>query len=117
MAKDINKHTIIGRMGDNPEVNETNGGKTVVNASFATNNSYTNSQGQKVEETEWHRVVFYGGLADIVARHMKKGSRAYIEGRSKTRKWDDKDGVTRYTTEIVATELQMLDGKAAKDAA
>ena len=117
MAKDINKHIIIGRMGDVPEVNETNGGKTVVNASFATNNSYTNSQGQKVEETEWHRVVFYGGLADIAVKYMTKGSRAYVEGRSKTRKWEDKDGVTRYTTEIVATELQMLDSKAAKDAA
>lgn len=113
MATDLNKVQIIGRLGQDPETNQTTGGKTVVNCSFATNYTYKDKDGNKVEQTDWHRVVFYSGLADVVSKYMAKGSRAYVEGRLKHGKFTDKDGIDRYTTEIVASELQMLDSKAA----
>ena len=112
MATDLNKVQIIGRLGQDPEPNQTNGGKTVVNCSFATNYSYKDSDGKKIEQTDWHRVVFYSGLADVVSKYMTKGSRAYVEGRLKHGKFTDNDGIERYTTEIVASDLQMLDSKA-----
>lgn len=108
---DLNKVTIIGRLGKKPELGITNSGKSVVNADFATNFSYRDKDGVKVEQTDWHRVTFYAGLADVVGKYMDKGSRAYIEGRLKYGKYRDQDGIDRYTTEIVASDLQMLDSR------
>ncbi len=108
---DLNKVMIIGRLGKKPELGITNSGKSVVSADFATNFSFREADGVKVEQTDWHRVTFYAGLADVVGTYMDKGSRAYIEGRLKHGKYRDKDGIDRYTTEIVASELQMLDSR------
>ena len=108
---DLNKVMLIGRLGKKPEISTTNGGKSVVNADFATNFNFRDADGIKQEQTDWHRVTFYAGLADIVSTYMDKGSRAYVEGRLKHGKYTDKDGIERYTTEIVASELQMLDSR------
>ena len=113
MSTDLNKMTLIGRLGQDPEVNKTKAGKSVVNCSFATNYAYKGADGKQIEKTDWHRVVFYSGLADVVSRYMKKGGRAYVEGRLNHGKFTDKDGVERYTTEVIASELQMLDSAAA----
>ena len=102
----LNKAMIIGRLGQDPDVRQTNTGDTVANLSVAT--SYKTKD---TEHTEWHRVTVFGKLADIVSQYLKKGSQAYFEGRLQTRKWQDKDGQDRYTTEIVATQMVMLGGK------
>ena len=112
MARGVNKATILGILGQDPDVKATSNGKTVVNISVATNESWMDkSTQQKVEKTEWHRIVIFGQLADIAAQYLKKGSQAYFEGKIQTRKWQDQTGNDRYTTEIVANEMQMLGGK------
>lgn len=111
MAKSINKVTLIGTLGRDPEVRYMQNGNAVANLSLATDESYNDkTTGQKVEQTEWHRLVVYGKLAEIVQQYIKKGSRAYFEGKLKTREWE-KDGVKYYTTEIVVNDMVMLDGK------
>lgn len=99
-------------MGQDPEVRYTQSGACVTNISLATNSSYTDkTTGQKVETVEWHRVIFFNRLAEIAGEYLRKGSQVYIEGALRTRKWQDQQGQDRYTTEIVASELQMLGGK------
>lgn len=110
MARGINKVILIGSMGKDPEVRYTAGGAAIANVTIATNESWKDKQtGEKQERTEWHRVVFFGRLAEIVNEYLKKGAKVYVEGRLQTRKWQGKDGQDRYTTEIVANEMQMLD--------
>src|SRR5688572_24025739 len=108
----VNKVIIIGNLGRDPEVRYTPNGSAVCNVSVATTRSWKNKEsGDKSEETEWHRVVFYDKLAEIAGEYLKKGRSVYVEGRLKTRKWQDKDGVEKYTTEIVATDMQMLGSR------
>ena len=112
MARGVNKAIIIGTLGQDPDVKYTPNGTAVTNISVATNEEWKDKNtGEKQERTEWHRVVFFGRLAEIVSEYLRKGSQVYIEGRIQTRKWQDKDGIDRYTTEIVALEMQMLGGK------
>ena len=107
----LNKVTLIGRLGQDPEIRYTQSGSAVANANIATNDYWTDKQGEKQERTEWHRVVFFNRLAEIAAEYLKKGSQVFIEGRIQTRKWEDKDGNERWTTEIVANEMQMLGSR------
>jgi len=108
----INKVFLIGNLGQDPEVRYMPSGKAVTNITLATSESWKDKNtGEKQERTEWHRVVFYSPLAEIVGQYLRKGSSAFIEGRLQTRKWQDKNGVDRYTTEIVANEMKMLGGK------
>jgi len=113
MAKGtVNKVILIGRLGADPEVRYTAGGSAIVNLSIATNEMWKDKQtGESQERTEWNRVVFFGRLAEIVGEYLKKGSRVYVDGSLRTRKWQDKSGNDRYTTEVVADEMQMLDGR------
>ena len=105
----VNKVIIIGRMGKDPEVKQA-GQNTVANFSLATDESYK-KDGQKVEKTEWHNIVAWGRLAEIVRDYTSKGSQIYVEGKLQTRQWDDKQGNKRYTTEIVAQSIQLLGSK------
>ena len=108
----INKVIIIGNLGQDPEVHTTAAGATISNISVATSESWNDKNtGDKVEKTEWHRIVFFNRLAEVVAQYLKKGSSVYVEGKLQTRKWE-KDGIDRYTTEIVANKLEMLGNKA-----
>ena len=108
----INRATIIGNVGRDPELRYSAAGAAVCNITVATSRNWKDkTSGEKVEETEWHRVVFYDRLAEIAGEYLKKGRSVYVEGRLKTRKWTDKDGVERYTTEIVAENMQMLGGR------
>src|SRR6478752_5636225 len=108
----VNKVILIGNLGRDPEVRYTPNGNAVCNVSVATTRTWKNKDsGDKSEETEWHRVVFYDKLAEIAGEYLKKGRSVYVEGRLKTRKWQDKDGVEKYTTEIVATDMQMLGSR------
>lgn len=108
----INKAIIIGNVGKDPEVKYTNAGRAIANLSIATSSSWKDKNtGEKKEETEWHRIVFYDRLAEVVGEYVKKGSSIYVEGRLKTRKWQDKEGIDRYTTEIQADQMTMLGGK------
>jgi single-strand DNA-binding protein len=112
MAKGINKVILIGNLGQDPEVRYMPQGGAVANLSIATSETYKDkATGQPKEVTEWHRVVIYQRLAEIAGEYLRKGSKVYIEGKLKTRKWQDQQGVERYTTEIVANEMQMLDGR------
>lgn len=112
MARGINKVILIGNLGTDPEVRYMPQGGAVANLTVATSESWTDkASNEKKEQTEWHRVVIYQRLAEIAGEYLRKGSKVYIEGKLKTRKWQDKDGVERYTTEIIANELQMLDGR------
>ncbi len=104
----VNKVIIIGNVGQDPEVRYTANGVAVVNLSVATSRKWKDKSGDKQEETEWHRVVAYDRTAEVIGDYVKKGSRIYIEGRLKTRKWEDKEGVERYTTEIVTEQLQLM---------
>jgi len=113
MARGINKAIIVGTLGRDPEVKYTAGGSAVVNVSVATNESWKDkTTGENVEKTEWHRIVIFGKLAEIAAQYLKKGSQVYFEGKIQTRKWQDQSGQDRYSTEIVANEMQMLGGRA-----
>ena len=108
----INKVIHIGNLGRDPEVRYTPSGAAVCNVSVATTRNWKDkNSGDKVEETEWHRVVFYDRLAEIAGEYLKKGRPVYVEGRLKTRKWQDKDGKDNYTTEIVAEQMQLLGGR------
>jgi single-strand DNA-binding protein len=108
----LNKVQIIGNLGRDPEVRYTPNGNAVCNVSVATTRQWKNKDsGERQEETEWHRVVFYDRLAEIAGEYLKKGRSVYVEGRLKTRKWQDKEGKDQYTTEIIATEMQMLGGR------
>ena len=112
MARGVNKVTLIGNLGADPEVRYTANGSAVANIRLATAESWRDREsGETQERTEWHRVVFFSRLAEIVGEYLKKGSQVYIEGRLQTRKWQDRDGNDRYTTEIVANEIQMLGGR------
>lgn len=112
MARGVNKVILVGNLGSDPEVRYTAGGDAVANLSVATAESWKDKQtGEKQERTEWHRVVMFRRLGEIAAEYLKKGSQVYIEGRLQTRKWQDKNGNDRYTTEIVASDMQMLGGR------
>lgn len=104
----VNKVILVGFVGNDPEVRYLDSGTPVANFRLATSENYTNRSGEKVSQTEWHNIVVWRGLAEVVEKYVKKGSQLYIEGRIRTRAWDDRDGNKRYTTEIVADNLQML---------
>lgn len=111
MSRGINKVILIGNLGNDPEVRQITSG-AVTTLSIATSESWTDKQsGQKQERTEWHRVVFFNRLAEIAGQYLKKGSKVYVEGSLRTRKWQDQQGVEKYTTEIMGNELQMLDSR------
>ncbi len=108
----VNKVILVGNIGQDPDVKATQTGSQVVNLSLATSEVWNDKQsGQKQERTEWHRVVFFGKLAEIVAQYVSRGTKLYIEGSLRTRKWQDNNGQDRYTTEIVGSEMQMLDSR------
>jgi len=112
MARGINKVILIGNLGRDPEVRYTASGSAVANVAVATSESWKDKQtGEKREQTEWHRVVLFGKLGEIAGEYLKKGAKVYIEGRLQTRKWQGQDGQDRYTTEIVASDMQMLDSR------
>jgi len=112
MARGINKVILVGNLGQDPETRAMPSGKSVTNVRIATSESWRDKQtGEQKEQTEWHTVVFFDRLAEIAAEYLKKGSQIYVEGRLRTRKWQDKSGNDRYTTEIVANEMQMLGGR------
>ena len=114
MARGINKVILVGNLGKDPEIRYSAAGAAIANITIATSDSWKDKNtGEKQERTEWHRVVFFNRLAEVVGEYLKKGSQVYIEGRLQTRKWQDKDGQDRYTTEIVASEMQMLGGRSA----
>lgn len=107
----VNKVILVGRLGKDPEVRYMPNGEAVANATLATSETWKDKSGEKQEKTEWHRVTFYRKLAEIVGEYLKKGSMVYVEGRLETRKWTDKEGKERYTTEIIANEMQMLSSR------
>ncbi|MGE6608498.1 single-stranded DNA-binding protein [Halomonas sp. NPDC076908] len=112
MARGINKVILIGNLGQDPEVRFTPSGAAVANLNLATTDTWMDRQsGQRQERTEWHRVVMFNKTAEIAQQYLKKGSKVYIEGRLQTRKWQDQNGQDRYSTEIVANDMQMLDGR------
>jgi single-strand DNA-binding protein len=104
----VNKVILVGRLGQNPEVRYTPSGAAVANFSVATNESWMDKSGQKQERTEWHKVVVWGKLAELCAQYLAKGRQCYLEGRLQTRQWQDKDGQTKYTTEVQAQTVQFL---------
>lgn len=107
----VNKVILIGNVGADPEVRYLDGGVAVANLRLATTERYKNKNGENVDQTEWHNIVLWRGLAEIVEKYVRKGMRLYIEGRIRTRSWDDQNGVKRYTTEIYADNMQMLSFK------
>jgi single-strand DNA-binding protein len=112
MARGVNKVILVGNCGQDPETKYLPSGGAVTNLSIATSESWKDKQtGQPQERTEWHRVVFFNRLAEIAGEYLKKGSKVYVEGSLRTRKWQDKSGADRYTTEIVGSEMQMLDSR------
>ncbi len=115
MAGYLNKAMIIGNLGRDPEMRYTQGGNPVTNFSVATNRRWTGRDGEPGEATEWHNIVAWGKLAEICNEYLSKGSSVYIEGRLQTRQYDDREGITRRTTEIVALEMQMLGSRTRSD--
>lgn len=113
----VNKVIIVGNLGRDPEVRYLPEGGAVANISVATTDTWKDKSGEKQERTEWHRVAFFGKLAEIVGEYLKKGSQVYVEGALRTRKWQDKEGKDRYSTEIIADQMQMLDSRGAGGAA
>ncbi|UYG08024.1 single-stranded DNA-binding protein [Halomonas sp. M4R1S46] len=112
MARGVNKVILIGNLGQDPEVRFTPSGTAVANLNLATTDTWTDRQsGQRQERTEWHRVVMFNKLAEISQQYLRKGSRVYVEGRLQTRKWQDQNGQDKYSTEIVANDMQMLDSR------
>ncbi len=107
----VNKVILVGNLGANPEMRFTQGGQAVANLRIATTERWTDKSGQKQEATEWHRVVVWGKTAEICGQYLTKGRQVYIEGRIRTRQWQDQQGQKRYSTEIVATSVQMLGGR------
>jgi single-strand DNA-binding protein len=117
MARGVNKVILVGNLGADPEVRYTAGGSAIANLSVATKDQWTDKQtGQKQEKTEWHRVKMFGRLAEIAGEYLKKGQQVYIEGALRYDKYTGKDGVERYTTDIVASDLQMLGGRSGGEA-
>lgn len=112
MARGVNKVIIIGNLGKDPETRYLSSGSDVTTISVATSEQWTDKQtGQKQERTEWHRIVFFNRLAEVAGEYLRKGSKVYVEGQLRTRKWQDQTGIDRYSTEIIASELQMLDSR------
>ena len=107
----VNKVILIGNLGRDPETRFMPSGDAICNVSIATTDTWKDKNGEKQEKTEWHRVAFFGKLAEIAGEYLKKGSQVYVEGRLQTRKWQDKDGQDKYTTEIVANAMQMLGSR------
>ena len=107
----VNKVILVGNLGKDPEVRHLEGGAVVANFPLATSESYKDRSGNRVDQTEWHNVVVWRGLAEVAEKYLKKGNQVYVEGKIRTRSWDDKDGVKRYTTEIVADQMTMLGKK------
>lgn len=107
----VNKVILVGNLGRDPEIRYLPSGEPVANITIATSSKYKGKTGEMVEETEWHRVTFFGKLAEIVGQYLKKGRSVYVEGRIKTRKYTDKDGVEKYATDIIANEMQMLGSR------
>ena len=107
----VNKVILIGNLGRDPETRYMPDGGAITNISIATTENWKDKNGEKQEKTEWHRVAFFGKLAEIAGEYLKKGSQVYVEGRLQTRKWQDKDGADKYTTEIVANAMQMLGSR------
>jgi single-strand DNA-binding protein len=107
----VNKVILVGNLGKDPEVRYLDNGVAVANFSLATTENYKNKQGERVSQTEWHNIVLWRGLAEVAEKYLKKGSSIYIEGKIKNRKWEDKDGNTRYNTEILGDNMTMLGTK------
>ncbi|MDC3257957.1 MAG: single-stranded DNA-binding protein [Flavobacteriales bacterium] len=107
----VNKVILVGNLGKDPEVRYLDNGVAVANFSLATTESYKNKQGERVSQTEWHNIVLWRGLAEVAEKYLKKGSSVYVEGKIKNRKWEDKDGNTRYNTEILGDNMTMLGAK------
>ncbi len=107
----VNKVILIGNLGADPEMRNTQSGSNVVNFNVATTSKWKGRDGQQQEQTEWHRLVAFGRLGEISGQYLRKGSKVYIEGRIQTQQWDDKDGNKRYTTQIIAQEMKMLDSR------
>lgn len=107
----VNKVILVGNLGRDPDMRYLPSGEAVANLAIATSRKYKNKAGEMVEETEWHRVTFFGKLAEIAGQYLKKGRSVYVEGRIKTDKYTDKDGVEKYSTQIIANEMQMLGGR------
>ena len=113
----VNKVILVGNLGKDPEVKYLDNGVAVANFSLATTENYKNKEGEKVSQTEWHNIVLWRGLAEVAEKYLKKGASVYIEGKIKTRKWEDKDGNTRYNTEILADNMTMLGSKSTSESA
>ena len=113
----VNKVILVGNLGRDPETRQLPSGETVANITLATTESWKDKSGNKQEKTEWHRVAFYGRIAEIVSEYLKKGSQVYVEGRLQTRKWTDKTGQEKYTTEVIANEMKMLGSTPSRRAA
>ncbi len=114
MARGVNKVILLGNLGADPETRYTASGGAVTNIRLATTDSWRDRQsGEQQERTEWHRVVFFGRLAEVAGEYLRKGGQCYVEGRVQTRKWQGQDGQDRYTTEIVASEMRLLGGRSA----
>ena len=111
MANGLNKAILIGHLGRDPEVRYTPSGVAVANFSIATSETWTNKDGEKETRTEWHRIVAFGRLGEICGEYLSKGRQIYIEGRIQTRDWEDREGIKRYTTEIVASQMLMLGAR------
>ncbi len=107
----INKVIFVGNLGKDPEIRSLDNGVKVASFSLATSESYKNKEGQRVEQTEWHNIVMWRGLAEVAEKYLKKGAQIYLEGKIRTRSWDDKEGNKRYTTEIIADTFTMLGAK------
>ena len=110
-SKGVNKAVILGNVGNDPELRFMSNGKAVANFTVATSEEWKDQQGQKQSRVEWHRMVAYDKLAEIIGQYVKKGSKLYLEGKLQTREWTDQQGQKKYTTEIIVSEMQMLDGK------
>ncbi len=116
MARGVNKVILVGNCGQDPDTRYMPSGGAVTNVSLATSESWKDKSGEQQERTEWHRIVFFNRLAEIAGEYLKRGSKVYVEGALRTRKWQDKEsGQDRYTTEIVANEMQMLDSRGGPD--
>ena len=107
----VNKVILVGNLGKDPEVRYLDNGVAVANFSLATTENYKNKEGERVSQTEWHNIVLWRGLAEVAEKWLKKGSSVYVEGKIRTRKWEDKEGNTRYSTEILGDNMTMLGGK------
>ncbi|MDC0249457.1 single-stranded DNA-binding protein [Flavobacteriales bacterium] len=111
----VNKVILIGNLGKDPEVRYLDNGVAVANFSLATTEKYKNKEGERVSQTEWHNIVLWRGLAEVAEKYLKKGASVYVEGKIKNRKWEDKEGNTRYNTEILADNMTMLGGKQSQE--